>query len=131
MLQRVAIVYTPDNTELRGKELETETEQLRKKLTQVQSELKRANDRLQQKEKEHEEKNKKNVELLKKYIQDIDRLRKSLHKCATKVKQLEKKSEHAPAIASEEPEASRQGNRLECTNLSSLEKEDLHPKPTK
>ena len=26
MLQRVAIVYTPDNTELREKELETETE---------------------------------------------------------------------------------------------------------
>ena len=28
MLQRVAIVYTPDNTKLRAKELETEIEQL-------------------------------------------------------------------------------------------------------
>ena len=47
MLQRVAIVYAPDNTKFREKELETEIEQLRKKLTQVQSELKCANDRLQ------------------------------------------------------------------------------------
>ena len=116
---------------MREKELDIETEQLRKKLTQVQFELKRANDRLQQKEKEHEEKNKKNVELMKKYIQDNDILRESLHKCATKVKELEWKSKHAPAIASEEPEASRQAKRLECTNLSSLEKEDLLPKPPK
>ena len=35
MLQQVEIVYTPDNTELRAKELETETDQLRKQLTQV------------------------------------------------------------------------------------------------
>ena len=41
------------------------------------------------------------------------------------------KSEHAPVAASEEPKASRQAKRLECTNLSSLEKEDLKPKPTK
>ena len=61
-------------------------------MTQVWSELKYANDHLQQKEKEHEEKNKKNVELLKKYIQDIDRLKESLHKCETKVKELERKS---------------------------------------
>jgi len=47
------------------------------------------------------------------------------------VKELERKSEHAPAAASEEPEASRQAKRLECTNLSSLEKEDLQPKPPK
>ena len=47
ILQLVAIVYTPDNTKLRAKELEIKTEQLRKKLTQVQSMLKRANDRLQ------------------------------------------------------------------------------------
>ena len=94
-------------------------------MTRVQSKLKYANDCLQQKEKEHEEKNKKNVELMKKYIQDNDRLRESLHKCATKVKELEQKSKHAPAIASEEPEASRQAKRLECTNLSSLEKEVL------
>ena len=79
-------MYTPDNTELREKELETKTEQLRKNLTQVQSELKCANDCLQQKEKEHKEKIKKNVELMKKYIQDNDRLGESLHKCATKVK---------------------------------------------
>ena len=124
-------MYTADNIELREKELETEIEQLRKKLTQVQSELKHANDRLQQKEKEHEEKNKKNVELLKKYIQDIDRLKEILHKYATKVKELEWKSKHAPVAASEEPEASRKGKRLECTNLSSLEKEDLQPKPPK
>ena len=56
---------------------------------------------------------------------------KKLHKCATKVKELERKSEHAPAAASEEPESSRQAKRLECTNLSSLEKEDLQPKPPK
>ena len=68
-------MYTPDNTELREKELETETEQLRKKLIQVQSKVKCANDHLQQKEKEHKEKNKKNVELMKKYIQGNDRLR--------------------------------------------------------
>ena len=49
MLQRVEIVYTPDNTKLRAKELETEIEQLRKNFTQVQSELKCANDPLQQK----------------------------------------------------------------------------------
>ena len=46
ILQRVAIVYTPDNTELRAKELDTEAEDLRKKLTQVQSELRHANDHL-------------------------------------------------------------------------------------
>ena len=93
--------------------------------------MKYANDCLQQKEKEHEEKNKKNVELLNKYIQDIDRLKESLHKCPTKVKELEQKSEHAPTVASKEPKASRQAKRLECTNLSSLEKDDLHPKPPK
>ena len=93
--------------------------------------MKYANDRLQQKEKEHEEKNKKNVELMKKYIQYNYRLRESLHKCATKVKELERKSEHTLDIASEEPEASRQAKRLACTNLSSLEKEDLQPKPPK
>ena len=131
ILQRVAIVYTPDITDLRAKELETEAEQLKKERTHVQTELRYAKERLQQKEKEHEEKNKKNVELLKKYIQDIDRLKESLHKYATKVKELERKLEHAHAAASEEPEASRQGKRLECTNLSSLEKEDLHPKPPK
>ena len=132
MLQRVEIVYTLDNTKLREKELEIETDQLKKKLTQVQSELKYANDRLQQKEKEHEEKNKKNLELMKKYIQHNDRLREFLHKCATKVKELERKSEHAPVVASEELEASRQAKRLECTNLTSLEKEDLQaPKPPK
>ena len=49
----------------------------------------------------------------------------------TKVKELEQKLEHAPAAASEELEASRQAKRLECTNLSSLEKEDLQPKPPK
>ena len=105
--------------------METETEPLRKNLTQAQYDLKCANDHLQQKEKEHEEKNKKNVELMKKYIQDNNRLRESLHKCATKVKELEQKSEHAHAVASEEPEASREAKRLECTNLSSIEKEDL------
>ena len=47
IFERVAIVYTPDNTELREKELETETEQFREKLTQVQSEFKYANNRLQ------------------------------------------------------------------------------------
>ena len=125
MLQWVAIVYTPNNTELREKELEIEIEKPRKKLTQVQFDLKHANDRIQQKEKEHEEKNEKNVELMKKYIQDNDRLREILHKCATKVKELEWKSEHAPVASSEEPKASRQAKRLECTNLSSLEKEDL------
>ena len=46
MLQQVAIVYTPNNTELRENELETETEQLKKNLTQVQFDLKCANDRL-------------------------------------------------------------------------------------
>ena len=100
-------------------------------MTQFRSELKYANDRLQQNEKEHEEKNKKNLELMNKYIQDKDRLRESLHKCATKVKELERKSEHALVVASKELEASRQAKRLECTNLSSLEKEDLQPKPTK
>ena len=100
-------------------------------MTQVQSELKCANDRLYQKEKEHEEKHKNNMGLMKKYIQYIDRLREILHKCATKVKELEQKSEHAPAVAFEKPEASRQAKRLECTNLSSLEKEDLQPKPPK
>ena len=75
ILQRVAIVYTPDIIDLRAKELETEAEHLRKKMTQVQSELKYANDCLQQKENEHKEKDRKNVELLKKYIQDIDRLK--------------------------------------------------------
>ena len=93
--------------------------------------MKRAIDHLQQKEKEHKEKNKKNVELLKKYIQDIDRLKESLHKYAKKVKILERKLEHAPTAASEEPESSRQAKRLECTNLSSIEKEDLQPKPPK
>ena len=92
--------------------------------------MKHANDCLQQKEKEHKEKNKNNVELLK-YIQDINRLKEILHKCATKVKELEWKSEHALAAASKEPKASRLAKRLECTNLSSLEKEDLHPKPPK
>ena len=105
-------MYTPDNIELTEKELETEIEQLKKNLTQIHSELKRANDHLQQKEKEHKEKNKKNVELINKYIQDNDRLRENLHECATKVKELERKSEHAPAAASEEPEASRQAKRL-------------------
>ena len=64
---------------------------------------------------------------MKKYIQDIDRLRENFHKCETKVEELE----HAPTTAFEEPKASRQGKRLECTNLSSLEKEDLQPKPPK
>ena len=71
------------------------------------------------------------MELMKKYIQDNDRLREILHKCVTKVKELELKSEHAPAAASEEPESSRQAKRLESTNLSSLEKEDLQHKPPK
>ena len=100
-------------------------------MTQVQSELKRANDHLQQKENEHEEKHKNNVELMKKYIQDNNRLRECLHKCATKVKELERKSEHVPATAFEEPKASRQAKRLESTNSSFLENEDLHPKPPK
>ena len=111
--------------------METETKQLRKKLKQVQSELRHANDHLQQKEKEQEGKHKNNVEMLKKYIQERDRLNESLHKCATKVKELEQKSKHAPTATSEEPEASRQGKRQECTKLSSLEKEDLQPKPPK
>ena len=123
-------MYTPDNAELREKELDTKTQHLKKKLTQVQSELKYANDHLQQKEREHKEKDRKNVELLKKYIQDKDRLNESLHKCETKVKVLERKLEHPPSAAYKEPKASRQGKRLECTNLSSLEKEDLQPKPS-
>ena len=130
ILQRVGIVYTPDITDLRAKELETEAEQLRKKMSHVQSQLRHANECLQQKEKEHEEKNKKNVQMMKKYIEDKDRLNESLIKCATKVKELERKLEHAPVAASQEPEASRQGKRLECTNLSSLEG-DLQPKPPK
>ena len=83
--------------------METEVEQLRKKLAEVQYELKFANGCLEQKENEHSEKNKKNVELLKKYFQDKDRLKESLHKCETKVKELERKLEHAPAVAFEEP----------------------------
>ena len=71
------------------------------------------------------------MELMKKYIQDKDILREILQKCATKVKELEWKSKHAHAAASEELEASRKAKKLECTNLSSLEKEDLHPKPPK
>ena len=47
------------------------------------------------------------------------------------MKELKQKSEHAPAAASKEPEASKQAKILECTNLSSLEKEDLQPKPPK
>ena len=110
--------------------METEAEQLRKKMTHVQSQLRYTNECLQQKEKEHEEKNKKNVQMMKKYIQDKDRLNESLNKCATKVKELERKLEHAPVAASQKLEASRQGKRLECTNLSSLEG-DLQPKPPK
>ena len=111
--------------------METEAQQLKKKLVEVQSELKTANGHLKQKEKEYSKKNKKNVELLKKLIQDKNRLKESLHKCETKVKELEWKLKHAHVAASKEPKASRQGKRLECTNLSSLEKEDLHPKPPK
>lgn len=70
------------------------------------------------------------MELLNKYIQDKDILNESLCKCATKVKELERKSEHPPSAAYKELEASRQGKRLECTNLSSLEKKDLQPKPS-
>ena len=81
--------------------------------------MKYANDRLQQKEKEHKEKDRKNAELLKN-IQDKDRLNESLHKCATQVKELEQKLEHPPSAAYKEPKASRQGKRLECTNLSFL-----------
>ena len=110
---------------MREKELETKEEYLRKKLAKVQSELKSTNDHLQQKEKEHSEKNKKNVELLKKYFQDKDRMKESFPKCETKVKELERKLAHAPVASS------RQGKRLECTNLSSLEKKDLYPKPPK
>lgn len=124
------IVYTPDITDLMAKELDTEAEQLRKEMNHVQTQLRYANERLQQKEKEHKEKNKKNVQMMKKYIEDKDRLNERLIKCATKVKELERKLEHAPVAASQEPEASRQGKRLECTNLSSLEG-DLQPKPPK
>jgi len=130
ILQRVGVVYTPDITESRAKELETEAEQLRKENTHVQTDLRYAKERLKQKEKEHEEKNRKNAQLMKKYIEDKDRLNESLMKCAKKVKELEQKLEQATVAAIQEPEASGQVKRLECTNLSSLEG-DLQPKPPK
>ena len=57
-------------------------------------------------------------------------MKESSLKCETKVKELEWKLEHTPTATSEEPKPSRQGKRLECTNLSSLEK-DLQPKSSK